>query len=551
MLLFIALSVILLLMWQSWQQDYGPKPPTSTPVQSATPSVPSVPTTGTTGTTQGDVPAVPTAESPTGSVASVPSADPKPSSQGRIRVVTDVYDLVIDTQGGDIKQLDLRTYPVSTDQPDVPFRLLSDSGEVFYTQTGLISSESEAPDHHARFAAEKMEYRLAAGEDEILVPLTWQGSDGLVVQKIYTFRRGSFVVDFEQIVKNGSAADWVGRQYRQLQRARSSEGSYWSGYTYTGSVYYSPETKYEKISFDDIQKGVLSVDFAHGWAAMIQHYFLGAWVPNKNEVNHYYTKALPGDRFIIGLVAPVVTVPAGTESTLTSTLYVGPKIQSALAEVAPGLDLTVDYGLLTIISQPLFWALEWIHGLVGNWGWAIIILTLLIKLAFYKLSETSYRSMANMRKMQPRIQALRDRYGDDKQRLNQAMMEIYKKEKINPLGGCLPILVQIPVFIALYWMLLESVELRQAPFMFWINDLSIKDPYYVLPILMGASMFVQQKLNPTPPDPIQAKIMMGLPFVFTVMFLWFPSGLVLYWLVNNILSIAQQWHITRRIEKAS
>jgi len=548
MLLFVALSVILLLMWQSWQQDYGPKPPASTPVQSATPNVLSVPTMES---TAGDVPAVPTATSPTSTASSVPSADPKPSSQGRIRVVTDVYDLVIDTKGGDIKQLDLRTYPVSTDQPDVPFRLLTDSAEVFFTQTGLISSGSEAPDHHAEFSAEKLEYRLAAGEEEIRVPLTWQGSDGLVVQKIYTFRRGSFIVGFEQIVKNGSAADWTGRQYRQLQRARSTEGNYWSGYTYTGSVYYSPETKYEKVAFDDIQKETLSADFAHGWAAITQHYFLGAWVPNKSEVNHYYTKALPGDRFIIGLVAPVVTIPASTESQLTSTLYVGPKIQSTLAEVAPGLDLTVDYGLLTIISQPLFWALEWIHSLAGNWGWAIIILTLLIKLAFYKLSETSYRSMANMRKMQPRIQALRDRYGDDKQRLNQAMMEIYKKEKINPLGGCLPILVQIPVFIALYWMLLESVELRQAPFMFWINDLSIKDPFYVLPILMGASMFVQQRLNPTPPDPIQAKIMMALPFVFTVMFLWFPSGLVLYWLVNNILSIAQQWHITRRIEKAA
>ena len=547
MLLFVALSVIMLLMWQTWQQDYGPKPQPVATTQSAPSAVPSVPPAA------GDVPVTPVT-SGGGSESAVPNvlpgADPKPASQGRVRVVTDVYDLIIDTRGGDVRQLDLRTYPVSTQQRDVPFRLMSDTGEVFFTQSGLVAQSGEAPDHHALFTAEQMEYRLAAGQAELRVPLSWRGSDGLVVQKIYTFRRGSFVIDFEQVIKNESGNDWSGRQYRQLQRARASEGNYWSGYTYTGSVFYSPETKYEKVDFDEIQKETLSVDYANGWVAMIQHYFLGAWIPQKNELNHFYTKALPGDRYLIGMVAPTVAVPAGSETTLTSTLYIGPKIQDTLANVAPGLDLTVDYGLLTVISQPLFWALEWIHGLVGNWGWAIIILTLLIKLAFYKLSETSYRSMANMRKMQPRIQALRDRYGDDKQRLNQAMMEIYKKEKINPLGGCLPILVQIPVFIALYWMLLESVELRQAPFMFWINDLSIKDPYYVLPILMGASMFVQQRLNPTPPDPIQAKIMMGLPLVFTVMFLFFPSGLVLYWLVNNILSIAQQWHITRRLETA-
>lgn len=544
MLLFVALSVIVLLMWQTWQQDYGPKPQPAPVTQSS--SVPAVPTVST---GSADVPALSVAEGTTSEPSAIPGADPKPGTQGRVRVVTDVYDLVIDTKGGDIRQLDLLTYPVSTETPDIPFRLMTDSGEVFFTQSGLVATESTAPDHHAVFSAEQLEYRLAAGKDELRVPLTWRGEDGLVVEKVYTFRRGSFAIEFSQVIRNGSGQEWAGRQYRQLQRSRASEGNYWSGYTYTGSVYYTPETKYEKVDFDDIQKASLSADYNNGWVAMIQHYFLGAWVPKADEQNHYYTKALPGDRFLIGLVAPTVTVPAGGEATLSSTLYIGPKIQSVLADTAPGLDLTVDYGWLTVISQPLFWALEWIHSLVGNWGWAIIILTLLIKLAFYKLSETSYRSMANMRKMQPRIQALRDRYGDDKQRLNQAMMEIYKKEKINPLGGCLPILVQIPVFIALYWMLLESVELRQAPFMFWINDLSIKDPYYVLPLLMGASMFVQQKLNPTPPDPIQAKIMMGLPIVFTVMFLWFPSGLVLYWLVNNILSITQQWVITRRIEK--
>lgn len=543
MLLFVALSIILLLMWQTWQHDYGPRPAPPAVAEKPTSSVPSVSMAGS------DVPTVTAGDDLPATEATAPGTEPDEGVSGRIRVVTDVFDLVIDTQGGDIRRLDLPTYPVSTEQPDVPFRLMTDQGEVFFTQSGLVANGSPAPDHYARFSAEKSEYRLAAGEDELRVPLTWRGENGLVVQKIYTFRRGSFAIGFSQLVKNGSDEDWTGRQYRQLQRSRSSQGSYWSGYTYTGAVYYSPETKYEKVDFDQMQKESLSADYSNGWIAMIQHYFLGAWVPVPNEVNHFYTKALPGERYIIGLVAPAVTVPAGGEANLTSTLYIGPKIQSVLAEIAPGLELTVDYGWLTVISQPLFWALEWIYSLVGNWGWAIVILTLLIKLAFYKLSETSYRSMANMRKMQPRIQALRDRYGDDKQRLNQAMMEIYKKEKINPLGGCLPILVQIPVFIALYWMLLESVELRQAPFMLWIKDLSVKDPYFVLPLLMGASMFVQQKLNPTPPDPIQAKIMMALPIVFTVMFLWFPSGLVLYWLVNNILSIAQQWYITRRIEQ--
>lgn len=543
MLLFVALSVILLLMWQTWQQDYGPRPQTPPP-QAESPSTPAAPPS------EPDVPPVPTATGDAAEPSPVPAADSKPQSKGRVRVVTDVFDLVIDTRGGDIRQLDLLTYPVSAERPDVPFRLMRDAGEVFFTQTGLISGQSAAPDHHAEFSTAKKEYRLAPGEQELRVPLTWRNGDGLVVQKVYTFRRNRFAIDFQQIVTNESGSEWSGRQYRQLQRSRPTEGTRWAGYTYTGSVYYSPETKYEKIDFDEIAQRTLSVDYKNGWVAMIQHYFLGAWVPEKDQLNHYYTKALSGDRYLIGLVAPTVTVTPGSEATLNSTLYVGPKIQSRLAELAPGLELTVDYGWLTVISQPLFWALDWIHGLVGNWGWSIVILTLLIKLAFYKLSETSYRSMANMRKMQPRIQALRDRYGDDKQRLNQAMMEIYKKEKINPLGGCLPILVQIPVFIALYWMLLESVELRQAPFIFWIKDLSVKDPYYVLPILMGASMFFQQKLNPTPPDPIQAKIMMGLPFIFTFMFLFFPSGLVLYWLVNNILSIAQQWHITRRIEQA-
>ncbi|MEA2093768.1 MAG: membrane protein insertase YidC, partial [Pseudomonadota bacterium] len=320
-------------------------------------------------------------------------------------------------------------------------------------------------------------------------------------------------------------------------------------HTYMGGVLYSPEEKYEKISFDDMIDGKLDRKVTDGWVAMIQHYFLAALIPETGEEDRYYTNTLSGARYVIGMISPLQTIAAGESGSFSTRLYAGPKLQDEMARVAPGLELTVDYGVLTVLSQPLFWLLNAIHNLVGNWGWAIILLTILIKLAFYKLSETSYRSMANMRKLAPRMKSLKERYGDDRQKLNQAMMEMYKKEKINPLGGCLPILVQIPVFIALYWVLLESVEMRQAPFMLWLQDLSSPDPYYVLPLLMGATMLIQQKLNPAPLDPIQAKVMMALPVVFTVFFAFFPSGLVLYWVVNNTLSIAQQWVITKRIEQ--
>jgi YidC/Oxa1 family membrane protein insertase len=282
---------------------------------------------------------------------------------------------------------------------------------------------------------------------------------------------------------------------------------------------------------------------------MLQHYFLGAMIPEADEPQRYYTKTLSNARYVIGMISPPRTVAADAGTTFSTRMFLGPKLQDEMKQVAPGLELTVDYGMLTVLAQPLFWLLKTIHNFVGNWGWAIVLVTVIIKLAFYKLSETSYKSMANMRKMAPRLQSLKERYGDDRQKLNQAMMELYKKEKINPLGGCLPIVVQIPVFIALYWVLLESVELRQAPFMLWITDMSAPDPYYILPLLMGATMLIQQKLNPAPLDPIQAKVMMVLPVVFTVFFAFFPSGLVLYWVVNNALSITQQWVITKRIER--
>lgn len=542
--LVIALTFVVLLLWQAWEQDYGARRAASSSVgtESATPLPPQ------------DVPATP----PTGGAATAeaaPAVDNAPDglkSAGRVRVITDVYAIEIDTVGADLRQVELREYPVDVTRPDQPFRLMKDEpGRLFIAQTGLLSS-APAPDHHAVYQAAQQEFRLEDGAGELRVPLTWSDGGGIRVTKTYTFRRGSYLIEVDHAVTNDTGQEWRGRVYRQLQRTRpgEDEGSAFI-YTYTGGVLYSDEDKYQKLDFDDMAKQNLSRDITGGWAAMIQHYFVGAIIPAPDQANHYYSKALADGRFVLGMVSPDIVAAPGAAVTHTTRLFVGPKLQHQMEQVAPGLELTVDYGMLTFLSKPLFWLLEYIHKVVNNWGWAIVILTLIIKLAFYKLSAASYKSMANMRKLAPKLQQLRERYGDDRQRMSQAMMEMYKKEKINPLGGCLPILVQIPVFIALYWVLLESVELRQAEFIFWIQDLSTKDPYYVLPVIMGITMYLQQKLNPPPPDPVQAKVLMMLPFIFTLFFAFFPSGLVLYWVANSILSIAQQWVITRRIENAA
>ncbi len=549
-ILFFALSFVLLMLWQAWQRDFGEHETTSQPATANESPAPA----------SSDVPVSPpdeiqTMTEQTASTPETPAGPPEAlKSAQRIHVVTDLLDVEIDTLGGDLRQADLIEYPVSRDSPNVPFQLMQDKGQhIFIAQSGLLSQQrQQAPDHHARYSAERTEYRLANAAQQLTVPLKWTGPSGISVIKTFTFHRNSYVIDVAHEVHNDSTAAWKGHQYNQFQRSKPGEDEKSRFiYTYTGGVIYSEEDKYQKIKFDAMEDKDLSRDIKNGWAAMIQHYFLSAWIPSRDQEDHYYSKA-PADRpYILGLVSPEVTINAGDSGNFQSRIYIGPKEQHRLEKVAPGLKLTVDYGVLTVIAQPLFWLLEKIHGLIGNWGWSIIILTLIIKLAFYKLSETSYKSMANMRRMQPKIQSLRERYGDDRQRMSQAMMEMYKKEKINPLGGCLPILVQIPVFISLYWVLLESVELRQAPFMFWINDLSVKDPYYILPLLMGATMFLQQQLNPAPPDPIQAKVMKMLPIIFTAFFAFFPSGLVLYWVANSMLSILQQWYITRRIEKAA
>ena len=546
MALIIALCVVSYLLWDAWQRDYGPKPaPPASPEQPASDAGPSDPASPS-----ADVPQAPQSVQTTAAAAPSPADTVGDSGHGRkIRVTTDVLAVEIDTRGGTIARADLRSYPVSHDKPEEPFRLLDDGDprRYFVAQSGLTGRRS-APNHHAQFEFDTDAYELADGKDVIDVPLRWRSDDGVEVTRTYRFTRDSYVVEAQVEVANRGSEAWAGAMYGQLQRGEpESEGGLFRTYTYTGGILSGPEKPYEKVDFSDMASQDVDRDVAGGWVAMIQHYFAAAWVPGAEQTNHYYSKSFANGRSAIGVVTPTHTIRPGDTGELSLLLYVGPKIQERMESVAPHLERTVDYGWLWLIAEPLFWLLNWIHGFVGNWGWAIIILTFLIKLVFFQLSATSYKSMARMRKLQPRITALRERYSADKQRMNQAMMELYREEKINPLGGCLPIVVQIPVFIALYWVLLESVELRQASFIGWLDDLSLHDPYFVLPILMGVTMLIQQKLNPTPPDPMQAKIMMALPFVFTFFFLFFPSGLVLYWFVNNVLSIIQQWVITKKI----
>ncbi len=546
-LLVLALGLILFMIYQAWQDEQrraAAPPPTA-----ATPGVPA-PTTK-----PGELPSVPKIETPAATTAPVTPATPAVAAGvqgvGRIRVRTDLVDAVIDMSGGDLRQLKLRKYPVSVDKPDTPFVLLDDStSDLYVAQSGLIGSNREYPNHRTAYTADPGPYVLAAGQTELKVPLRWQAPDGVRYKKIYTFYRDRYLIDIDFVVENTGTEPWQGYLYRQFRRHYVAPSRGWLALpTYTGAAIYTPEDKYEKIAFEDMSEEPLGRDVTGGWVAILQHYFVGAWMPAKEQRSRFYTNALGDNNFTVGLKdLEAVTVNAGASGRLRATLFAGPKEHKRLTELAEGMELTVDYGWLTFLSAPLFWLLSFIHRWVGNWGWAIIVLTVLIKLVFYPLSAASYKSMAHMKRMQPKLQSLRERFGHDKQRMNQAMMELYKKEKINPLGGCLPIAIQIPVFIALYWVLLESVEMRQAPFILWIKDLSIRDPYYVLPVLMGVSMFLQQQLAPAQLDPMQRRIMHALPVVFTIFFLAFPAGLVLYWLVNNILSIAQQWQITRMIE---
>ena len=554
-MLFIGLLLTGFLIWQAWQEDYGPKAPPAlantdgtAATDAATPSPPptsaaadaSTPASGTSAT---DVPSAP-GNSDKPIAATTAGVSP---AGNVVAVTTDLLQLSINLAGGGIEELKLRNYPTSVDDA-APFTLMfRNASELFVTQSGLLGSDN-APNHQAQYSAPSKQYELGSNDDELRVVLTWNGPGEVAVEKHFVFTSGSYVIGIEHHIRNTSSQAWSGRMYGQFQRTEViPEGGLFRTYTYTGGVLSDSEKPYEKIDFDDMASNNLKHETQGGWVGMIQHYFAAALVPESTEKNYYYSTQLPAARYALGVMTPATTVAADSTGVLKLSLYAGPKDRDRLLALAPNLERTVDYGWLWFIAEPLFIALRWIHGVLGNWGFSIIVLTLVIKALFFHLSAASYKSMARMRKLQPRIVALRERYASDKARMNQAMMELYKEEKINPLGGCLPILVQIPVFIALYWVLLESVELRQAPFMLWIRDLSEHDPYFVLPLLMGASMFIQQRLNPAPPDPIQAKVMMALPIVFTFLFLFFPSGLVLYWFVNNLLSIAQQWVITRKI----
>lgn len=478
------------------------------------------------------------------------------SSEGLISVQTDALDMRIDPKGGDIVYVALLNHLANLDGSQTPFVLLENSAaRTYIAQSGLIGPNgTDSGKKRPLFSAAQTSYRLADGEDELTVELKLRDDSDADISKRYHFTRDSYVVGVSYVVNNDGKQDWQASMFAQIKRDNSADPGAESGgmgmQPFLGGATTSAEEPYIKFDFEEMAEKPYQADVQGGWIAMVQHYFVSAWIPSADQQHRFSTTVTRSGANIIRYTGPRFKVAPGAQHTVSTQFYAGPKDQYVLRDISEGLDLTVDYGWLWWIAQPLFWLLTKLHGIFGNWGWSIIALTFIIKLAFFRLSATSYRSMANMRRLQPKMLELRERFGDDRQKMSQATMELYKKEKINPLGGCLPILVQMPVFIALYWTLMESVELRHAPFMFWIKDLSAMDPFFVLPLIMGASMWFQQKLNPAPPDPMQAKIMQWMPIVFTFLFLWFPSGLVLYWVTNNLLSIAQQWVITRQIENA-
>ncbi len=542
-------GLMLILTWQAWQADYAPR-------------VERAPVTDTgaiefdDATDVPDISALPGDDVPT--LDTEPAVEPAVTAEttvasGRlVEVLTDVLLLRIDPAGGDIVYAELLAYPVSKDRPDEHIVLLSsDPADYGVFRTGLASRDKDnAPNHRATFTSAADRYELRDGQDRLVVPFTWRNDAGLEVTKEYVFERGRYDIDLTFRVDNGGDAAWAAAPYARIVHiAESPDRSMFDveSYSFKGPVVYDGDT-YEKYSLKDLGKSSVDLDnISGGWVAAIEHHFLSAIVPPGDAPARLQT-GLSGSTFVAGAVGRPVSVAAGASAALPVTLFVGPKLQEQLADVSPRLDLTVDYGILTLLSDPLFSLLSWIYGFIGNWGWSIIIVTILIKLVFYKLTEKSGRSIAKMRRLQPRMKSIQERYKDDRQALSQAMMELYKREKINPAAGCLPILIQMPFFLAFYWVLLESVEMRQAPFLLWIQDLSSRDPFFILPLAMGAAMFLQQQLNPAPADPVQAKVMKILPVVFTAFFAFFPAGLVLYWFTNTLLGVAQQWQINRVVE---
>jgi YidC/Oxa1 family membrane protein insertase len=552
--LWIGLLLVLWLNVDAWMKDAAAHraatPPTATAPPADGAQTPAAAPVGA--TLSDELPSV-TGEAPAAAAPNAAPAETPAAGVGKIHVVTDVLDLDLSLAGGELVRADLPAYPLHKDDPATPVRLFNiDSAETqFLFQSGLTSGETgrTEPNHKAEFSSASQEYRLPEGAEELRVPLTWADGAGLSVTKTFVFHRGSYAVEIQYRVANAGAAPVKLASYAQfLRHAQSSERSMWNVETYAfrGPAFYDGES-YKKLDIKDEEDTALSQSITNGWVAAMQHHFVAAIVPAAGQPYQYELR-VKDNEFLLRVVGPAQTVAPGGALDLAEKLYVGPKLQKQLAATGPKLQLTADYGKLTILSQPLFWLLSKVYALIGNWGWSIVLVTILIKAVFYKLAETSGRSMAKMRTVAPRLKAVQERYKDDREGQARAMMELYKREKINPVAGCLPVLVQIPFFLAFYWVLLESVEMRQAPFMGWIQDLSARDPYFILPILMGAAMFGQFKLNPTPPDPMQAKIFAFMPVVMTFMFMWFPSGLVLYWLTNTLLSIAQQWKINRVVE---
>ena len=534
LILFVVFSFTLLLLWESWQTKH--QPPVPAPAISSQPG------------------ATPTPSQAMNLPAPGSAAPASPSAallRGQRAIVeTDVLRAEIDSTGGDVRGLQLLRYRESEDKNKTLVLFEDSVTRPYVAQNGLIGAG--LPTHRSVFQLKPGTYRLANGASQLQVPLVWTDpANGVRVEKTYTFTRGSYRVDISTRVINGGTQPVDLTPYYQFTRHGDAPlGESMLIHSYTGPVFYTDAKKFQKTSFDNISEG--KADFEKisndGWVGLMQHHFVAAWLPRQGDKREFYTKSQGDNLYSAGVILAEGRLLPGQQKTFSVPLYAGPQVQSVLEKTAPGLDLTRDYGWLTPLAYPIFWALQQIEKLVGNWGWAIILLTIFIKLALYPLSAAGYKSMAKMKMLTPRLQRLKDIHGDDRQKMHQAMAEMYKTEKINPLGGCLPILVQIPVFIALYWVLLAAVEMRGAPWIGWITDLTAPDPYFILPILMGITSVLQVKLNPQPMDPMQAKIMMIMPIGFTVMFVFFPAGLVLYWVVNNILSIAQQWAINKQVE---
>jgi YidC/Oxa1 family membrane protein insertase len=567
-MLWAALAAVLFLNYEAWMQDYpaspaagAPAPGTSSsaagsnaPASRLGDSVPqaAAPPSAASAAAPPETPAAPLGGAPMPAQVDAGSrntgTDHSPGVP--VHVVTDVLDIAVNLKGGELDRADLLQYPLHKDTPNVPVRLLNrEADDLYLLQTGLAGAAGEAaPTHLTIWTSPESSYVLPAGAGEIRVPLSW--TDGqLTVVKTFTFKRGSYAVDLTYEVRNGgTAARGVAAYSQFLRHWVHASRSYFDVETYSfkGPAIYDG-TKARDLKVENEADGKFSETVTNGWIASLQHHFVSAIVPEAGQPNIFKLQ-VQGQEYLLSVTGPMHAIPAGGSARIEEKLFIGPKLQEQLAAAGPRLDLTADYGLLTVLAHPLFVTLKWVHGLVGNWGWAIILVTALIKLLFYPLSQASGRSMAKMRAIAPRMKQIQESYKDDREKLGRAMMELYKKEKINPLAGCLPMVVQIPFFISFYWVLLESVEMRQASFMLWVNDLSSRDPYFVLPLFMGAAMFAQFKLNPAPPDPMQAKIMQFMPLVMTGMMAWFPSGLVLYWLTNTVLSIVQQWRVNQVVQ---